>query len=199
MNKTTNMYEGKIVIYEWKKAKVIWKNTYFLSLVLQNEGKFSCSKEDIIHTTRSKITILDHKKHPDKYSQVQHTHFIGKPTILEINNKEAMQGIFNAFSKTIPTESDKDLYIDSSTKEAFNETNQGDYISQKELAALWQISRSSEWCDIFEEITGRQIGLKSDMIALFQSAKKSEINLSKILLSPRLEKYVKRTSPFAFD
>ena len=90
-------------------------------------------------------------------------------------------------------------YIDSWTHEAFNEAGGGDYISRQELGALGQVFRSAESCDIFESLTGVHIGGKADMKQLFESAVKGKIDLSEVLKSPRLKKYVERKSPYALD
>ncbi|OGJ46240.1 hypothetical protein A2272_01595 [Candidatus Peregrinibacteria bacterium RIFOXYA12_FULL_33_12] len=97
------------------------------------------------------------------------------------------------------TQSGEALYIDSCTKEAFTEAGGGNYISRQELAALGQVSRSAEGCDIFQSLTGMQINSKANMAILFKSAAEGRINLRKILESPLLKKYVKRECTLAFD
>ena len=90
-------------------------------------------------------------------------------------------------------------YIDSWTKEAFEETGGWEYISLSELAALGQIHRSAKWCDIFEAITDIPIRSKADLVKLFQSASVGEINLRVILKHPNLGEYTTRTSQVAFS
>jgi len=93
----------------------------------------------------------------------------------------------------------KKLYIDEWTEQSFNETGGGNYISREELAALGQIFRSAEGCDIFKNITGVYIGSKADMKTLFESASRGEINLKEVLKSPLLKKYTARTGPNHID
>lgn len=93
----------------------------------------------------------------------------------------------------------KPLYIDSLTQEAFKEAGSGNYITQEELASLWQIFRSANGTEIFTHITKMNISWKNDMKILFTLAKNGEINLSEIIKNNQLAKYTTRTSQFAFD
>lgn len=84
-------YEGKIVIYQWKKAKVIWQTYSSLILVFQEEGQYRNTsgikpeseqdphrsswnnkktkyyRDNRVFASESDLQLLDKRKNPQRY------------------------------------------------------------------------------------------------------------------------------------
>lgn len=87
------------------------------------------------------------------------------------------------------------IYVDSWVREAHDEV-QGEPVPKQLLGELLQIHRSANAADIFREITGIGVGSKAELVVLFHRVKSEGYNLQAALRDERLNKYVRRTSPF---
>lgn len=57
-------YQGKIVISEKKKAKVIKETWDELTIVFQEKGKY---QGKVATVKKGEVSLLDKRKHPEKY------------------------------------------------------------------------------------------------------------------------------------
>ena len=94
----------------------------------------------------------------------------------------------------------RSLYIDSDVARAYRDAQCGDLLTREELAVFSQIYRSAAARDTLERQTGVHMAGPNDAKALFEAAKRGEIDLTGILRSsPTLQSYANRTTPFNID
>lgn len=116
-------YQGKIVISEKKKAKVIKETWDELTIVFQEKGKY---QGKVATVKKGEVSLLDKRKHPEKYPLSAEEKNL-EEFLAYLQKKPEDNGWFHLFNKYLKEA--KDLWIDVSKyersweKEPINKVN----------------------------------------------------------------------------